>query len=549
MRINPLIDDALLGGGIALIAVAALILLLACSNLANMLLARGISRSSEVAVRQALGADRLRIARLLLLEALLLAALGAVAGLALAAWSTTLLSTVTVPAVGGGSPSGSLDLGFDYRVATFGVLTAVATGLLFGLLPALRSTRTEVAATLRDEGRGLSTGRGISLLRKGLVVAQVAISLVLMTGAGLLGRSLANAERVDPGVDTERIAVIATNLAQGGVAQEEAAAVAARVLERVEALPGVERAALTTRLPVQPGGITSQVVDGYTPSAGTGAVELPFAIVSRGYFETMGIPLLAGRTFNAADREETPRAIVVNEAAARAYWGGDAVGGRIRSQGPDSPWQEVVGVVADVTVADVTEAPTPMIYRSAEQFGAMAFSVVARTSDDPAVLTSALPSALRGVRASLPVTRLLPLEAHLGDALALHRTAAALMGGFSMLALLLASLGIYAVVAFTVERRTQELGIRVALGATREAVVRMVVRESLGSVALGLAAGLVVAVIAMRGLDGVLFGVPPVDGVTFAAAAGLLLAAACVAAFLPARRAAWANPVEVLRRQ
>jgi len=202
-----------------------------------------------------------------------------------------------------------------------------------------------------------------------------------------------------------------------------------------------------------------------------------------------------------------------------------------------------------VTVADVTEAPTPMIYRSAEQFGAMAFSVVARTSGDPATLTSALPSALRGVRASLPVTRLLPLEAHLGDALALHRTAAALMGGFSMLALLLASLGIYAVVAFTVERRTQELGIRVALGATREAVVRMVVRESLGSVALGLAAGLVLAVIAMRGLDGVLFGVPPVDGVTFAGAAGLLLAAACVAAFLPARRAARANPVEVLRRQ
>lgn len=543
VRFHPQSDAGLVAVGAGVLVLAALVLLLACSNLANLLLVRGVSRGPEMAIRQALGAGRRRVARLLLLEALLLALIGGVSGLALAAWSVRLVPLLPLPTDGA-----EIDLAFDHRVALFGVLVALATGLLFGLLPALRSARTDVATALRDESRGQSPGRGVTFLRGGLVAVQVAISMVLVIAAGLLARSLANAERVDPGVDAERIAVLATNLQQGGVTDGETAVVATQLLERIGALQGVERAALTTRLPVEPGGTTTQIVDGYEPAAGTGSVELPFAFVSRDYFETMGIRVIGGRTFTADDHAESPMVIVVNEAAARTFWGEDAVGGRIRPQGaPDAPWRQVVGVVTDVKVDGLQEPPTPMIYYSAEQAGIGSFAIVARAAGDPAALTGALRNALREVRPSLPVNRLITLEAHLGDALAGPRAAAALMGGFSLLALLLASLGVYAVVAFTVERRTQELGIRLALGATRSRIIGMVLVKSLVIVALGVAAGLTLAVPAMRGLEGMLFGVRAVDAITFIQATLLLLVAAAGAAFLPALRAARADPVEALR--
>ncbi|HUH14175.1 MAG TPA: ABC transporter permease [Longimicrobiales bacterium] len=543
VRFHPSADGGLLTVSMGLLLVAGLVLVLACSSLANLLLMRGISRGPEMAVREALGAGRGRVVRLLLLEALLLSALGGLAGLGVA-WATVRL----VPRLPFG-PAASLDVGFDHRVVLFGVLLSLATGLLFGLAPALRSARADVAAALRDEGRGRSPGRGVSLLRGGLVAVQVAVSLVLVVGAGLLTRSLAATERVDPGVDVERIALLGTNLVQGGIGDGEAEVVIAELLERVAAIPGVERAALTTRLPVQPGGTTTQVIESYRPPSGTEAVELPFASVSRGYFAAMGMPLLAGRSFGPDDHPDAPTAIIVNETAARVFWGGDALGGRIRSEGRQGPWGQVVGVVADAKVSDLREAPTPMIYYAAEQDGVRSFTVVARTGADPAALTGALRSALRDVRPSLPVTRLGSLEAHLGDALAGPRAAAALMGAFSLLALLLASFGVYAVVSFAVARRTQEIGIRAALGATRARLVSMVVGESLVVVAVGVAIGLALTVPVTRGLEGLLFGVGAGDGTTLGGAAILLLTAAAVAAFLPARRAARADPVEVLRQQ
>jgi predicted permease len=544
VRLHPDIDGGLSTAGLGVSVVAGLVLLLACANLANLLLVRGISRGPEMAVRQALGAGRARVARLLLLEAFVLSALGGVLGLAVAAWAVRLIRGLPLPL-----PVAGLDIGFDHRVVIFSVLIAIATGLLFGLLPALRTARADVVAALRDEARGRSAGRSVSLLRGALVALQVAVSVVLVVGAGLLARSLANAERVNPGVDAARIAVISTNLQQAGVSLEAAPAVTDEILARIRAIPGVERAALTTRLPVQPSGTTTQIVDGYQPPSGTGSVELPFAFVGADYFETMGIPLLAGRAFTADDRVGSPRVMVVNEAAANAFWGGSAVGGRVRPQGAEGAWREVVGVVADVKVNNLQEPPTPMIYYSAAQAGILAFTVVARTPGDPAALAPALRSALRDVRASLPVTRLFTFEEQLGSALTTPRLLAAFMGGFSMLALLLACLGVYAVVSFTVERRTQELGIRIALGAAASRVVAMVIGESLFIVAAGVLAGLLVSVFAMRGIAGLLFGVGSVDASTFAAAAAVLMAAAGAAAFLPARRAATADPVDVLRGQ
>jgi len=547
VRFHPSLDSVLRGGSVALAVVAALVLLLACSNLGNLLLARALSRGPEIAVRQVLGSDGYRIARLLLIEALLLSTLGALAGLAVAAWSVEALSTLALPAR---MPFvGTLNFAFNARVATFGGLLAIATGLFFGLVPALRAARADAATNLRDAGRAHSTGRGLSALRKGLIATQVAISIVLVIGAGLMVRSLANAQRVSPGVDADRIAIIGTDLAQGGVSEAESAAVVSQLLERVAALPGVDRVALTSRLPAQIGPSTTQVIDGYRPSSGTGAVELPVAFVSRDYFATMGIPVLAGRTFTLEDRADAPPVIVVNQAAARAYWGGNAVGGRMQRQGVGSQWVSVVGVVADARVMDLTEDPTPAIYLSIEQAGPGGFSIVARTSRDPAALTKELESALRDVRASLPITRELTLKQHLGNSLSLARGGTIALGAFSALALLIASVGIYAVVAFAVGARSHELGIRAALGATAPTVIRMIVRESLVTVGIGLVVGLGLATLVMRGITGALFGVPPVDAVTFIVSSALLLGAAGVAAWLPARRAAGTDPARLLKSE
>jgi predicted permease len=376
---------------------------------------------------------------------------------------------------------------------------------------------------------------------------QVAVSVVLVVGAALLAQSLANAERGDPGVDAERLAILSTNLQQGGVADGEVPAVVAQLLERVEAIPGVERAALTTRLPVATGGTTTQVVEGYEPRVGTGSVEIAFAFVTRGYFETVGIRPIAGRMFTPDDRPGTPRVIVVNETAARLFWGGNAVGGRIRPQGATVVWRDVVGVVADSKVRDLREPATPLMYMSAEQTNVNPTTVVVRTPGNPESLIGPLRVALRDVRSSLPVTRLVTFDAHLGNALANLRLATVMLGSFSLLALLLATLGVYAAVSFTVERRLQELGIRLALGAPRSSIVGMVVRESLVVAAVGVIVGLSVALIATRGLEGMLFGVGAVDRATFVGAALVLLLAAGAAAFVPARRAARADPVDVLR--
>ncbi|HEX5048389.1 MAG TPA: ABC transporter permease [Gammaproteobacteria bacterium] len=546
VRMHPNADAALLGGGMGLFTVAAVVLLLACSNLANLLLVRGIARAPELAIRGALGGDRARIARPLVLEALLLSSIGGAAGLGLAVWLQGIVAAVPLPPLNAG-----LDLRFDLRMVTFTVLAALGTGLLFGFLPSRRAARAGVAAALRDAGRTHSGNRSASLLRGTLVAVQVALSAVLVVATALLARSFVNTGRVDPGVDAGRIAVIGTLPLQAGVTTGEGlVAIDEQILERMRTVPGVESAALTTRLPLTGGGFTtSTVIPGYEPATGTDAVEMPLTIVSRGYFATMGIALRAGRAFADTDRLTSPQVVVLNETAARTYFGGDAVGRRVRAQADADSWKEVVGVVADTKIVSLEERPTPMMYYSSDQVPAGGFSVVVRTNGDPAALLGVLPGALREVRESLPVTRLEPFAAHVAGALASARTSALLMGAFAALALLLAGLGIYAAVSFAVERRTHEIGIRVALGATATRLIRMVVGESLLVAGVGIAAGLGLAVLAAFGMRSLLFGVAPVDGVSFGAAAAVLAAAAGLAAFLPARRAAAANPSDVLRDQ
>ncbi|HSR42470.1 MAG TPA: ADOP family duplicated permease, partial [Longimicrobiales bacterium] len=430
VRLHPEVDGDLASAGAGLLAVVGLVLLLACANLANLLLVRGVSRSSEMALRRALGASRTRVARLFLGEALLLSALGGAAGLLVARWAVGFLPRLPLPLPG----ATSLDVAVDHRVALFSVGLVLVTGALFGLAPGLRTARTDVASALREDQRTASTGRGTSLLRGGLVALQVAVSLVLVVAAGLLTRSLANARGVDPGVDVDRLAAIGTNFRQANLPQEEWPVVTDELLRRVRAIPGVRRAAIASRLPVQGSASSTTVVEGYDPPSGTGATELAFAFVGAGYFRTMGIPLVEGRTFTEEDRPESPRVVLVNETGARRFWGGEALGRRIRPQGAADAWRRVVGVVGDVKVEELQEPPTPLIYFSADQQPLSSFFVVARTDGDPAALIGPLREELRAVRASLPITELGTLESHLGESLSGARTAAGLIGIFSLLA-------------------------------------------------------------------------------------------------------------------
>jgi predicted permease len=530
----------LAGSGIGLFVVAGVVLLLACGNLANLLLVRGLERAPELAIREALGGDRGRVARPLLIEALLLAALGGAFALVAAFWLQELLSTVRLPPA-----NQTLDVRFDARTVMFSVLASLGTGCLFGMLPARRST-ADVASALRAAGRGGSRG-GASLLRSVLVGAQVALSVMLVTTTAMLARSFVNAERVDPGVDAARIAVIGTDLLQAGVSAAEADLVAAQILERAGTLPGVESAALTTRLPLSPGFSSSTIVEGYELGRAANALEIQVASVSQNYFATMGIRVLEGRDFAATDDRSAPSVVVVNETAARMFFGGDALGGRVRPQDDADGWREVIAVVADSKVADLQEPPTPFMYVAAQQTGAQAFSIVVRTDGGPATLLATLPRVLNDVRPGLPVTRLAAFEAHLADALTAARVTALLMGAFASLALLLATLGIYAAVSFSAEKRAREIGLRVALGATAAQLIRMVVAGSLRLAGLGVAVGLGLAVLAGQGMRTLLFGVAPFDAVSFALAAALLLGTTALAAFVPARRASLSSPSDVLR--
>jgi predicted permease len=550
VRFNPEVDGMLYSVGVGVLVVVGLVLLLACSNLANLLLVRGVSRAPEMAVRLALGAGRLRVARLFLLEAFILSSLGAVAGMVLARWAVGLFAYLPLgPGGFGPRPTGMiLDVAIDGRVLAFTTMLAVATGLFFGLVPALRAAGVQAACTLREDLRS-SAGRKSSMLRNALVGIQVAVSLVLLVGAGLLTRSLTNVRGVDPGVDADQVAVLGVNPSQGGVSNEEASLLMEELRAGAEALPGVTRVALATRLPVQPGGSTTTFVEGYDPPAGTGAVEMPFAFVSPAFFQTLGVGLVTGRTFGPDDRPETPRVVIVNETAARRFWGGEALGKRVRPQGSATAWREVIGVVEDVKVSDLREPPTPMMYYSMEQVQVGCCYVLARAQGDAEALAPSLRRLLQEVRPGLTPTQLGTLESHVGEALAVPRAAAALMGVFSLLALVLATLGIYAVVSFAVARRSAELGIRIALGAARSRLIRMVVAESLTTVGAGILAGLAVALVAAPSLEGVLFQVGASDPSAFVGGAGVILLVALIAAWVPAWRAARADPAGVLRAQ
>lgn len=544
VRIHPSEDRNLFLAGGLLTALAAMVLLVTCANLANLLLVRGLGRSGEMAVRRALGARRGRVARLFIIESLLLSMAGGALGVLLAVWVVSVIPSLPIPWPG----DAVIELAVDGRVIAFSLALMAVTGLLFGLVPALRSAGTDVAKVLRDDRASVSGGRRTIRLRNALVGVQVAASLVLVLGTGLLARSLAALESIDTGVDVDRVAFIRADFGSAGLDDDALRQARWTLLDRVRAMPGVSAAGASSRLPAQGSGSTTTVVEGYTPSAGTDAVELPYVFVSDGYFEAMGIPLVAGRLFEDADANRPGPAILINQTAADRFWPGqDPIGKRMRGQ-TSEVWRTVVGVVGDAPVSTLAQHE-PIMYFTDRANNMSAPYVVARVAAGmrPEALIAPLRTAVEESPYTPTIASQGTLASHFGAALDAPRFGAILMAAFAILAAVLAGLGIYAVVAFAVARRTAELGIRMALGAGRSDVIRMVLGDVALTVGLGLAAGVAVALPGAALLEGTLYGISTRDPVTFAGAVVFILLVAVTAAWLPARRAAGTDPAGALR--
>src|SRR5262245_5697543 len=529
------------------------VLLIACANMANLLLARASARHREIAVRRALGSSRARLVRLMLTESLMLAVLGGVAGAALTVWLLELLLAL-VPA---GLPR-LQEIGIDRQVAAFTALTTIVTALVFGTLPALQSSRSDVNDSLKEGARGASSARGF--LRSGLVVVEFALALVLMVGAALLVRSFWRLQHVDFGFDPHRVLTARLWLPQpndpkSGPYFTHEARVAAyqEILRRARTLPGVSAAAAVSALPFDgPRGAAAFTIEGRESDDRSRVPTTQLATASPGYFEVMGIPLLRGRTFTRQDDVKGQAVVVITESLARRGWPGqDPIGRRLHLGGPQakSPWLTVVGIVKDVRNERPEDEPRPTVYRSLLQVSNLALSLVLKTDAQPGTLESALAAEVRAVDKDQPTYGMRTMDEIVRYATASRRFSTQLLGGFALLALVLAAVGIYGVMAFVVGQRTREIGIRIALGAHPSSVVRLVLSQALGLAAAGVVAGAAAALLATRLLSGLLFQVRATDPFTYTLIAVLLAATAGVAAWRPARRAATVDPIRALRAE
>jgi len=520
-----------------------LVLSIACANVANLLLARAAGRRKEIGIRLAIGASRSRIVRQLLTESVLLAALGAGAGLLLALWTIDLILNRF------GAPA-AIAPRLDFRIAAYAAAAAFATGITFGLAPAWKASRRALVPSLKGEA---SEGAERSRLPGGLVVAQVSISLVLLAAAGLLVRSFQKAAAVDIGLERRHAArtlAASFDVETQGYGPERSREFFRALLDRAGALPGVESAALAETLPLSGRAVGDAIAPkGEVPRPGDS--ETVFVnTVSPGYFETLGVPILAGRDFTEADREGAPPVVIVNETLARRFWPGqDPLGKFLQTGGERAATLQVVGVARDGKYLRMTEAPRPFAYFSILQQGARHGEtiLIARFSGPPSV--EALRSEVRALDPSLPLFRVRSLERLLEDQLADRRNGTLVVEIFGVLAICLAVVGLYGVLSHSVTRRRREIGIRMALGASPAQVRALFLRRGGKLASIGIAIGLALSAAVTRLLSQMLFGVAPTDAATFLAVTLLLSAVALAAAWLPARRATRVDPMAALRSE
>jgi putative ABC transport system permease protein len=529
----------------ALAGAVAMLLLIACTNVANLLLARSAARQREIAVRAALGAARPRLVRQLLVESLLLALLGGAVGV-LVAWG----SVTALRALAPGSVPRLAEATIDARVLAFALATSIVTGLLFGLLPALRSTGSDLALVMKEGTRGTVSGPARQRLRGVLIVAEVALSFALLIGAGLLVRSLDRLLRVDKGFDAERVMSAFVSLPASRYPElHQQTAFFDDLREVVAALPDVRAAAYVNNLPLDGGVNGTVVIEGreFPPDAEPLSEK---RIVSPGYFDVLRTPVLAGRSFDQRDRAGSPPVVIVNRAfAARFFPGESALGKRVDFAWETEGMQEIVGVVEDVRERELHLPASPTMYIPHAQRPEEDGFLVVRASGDPHLLVPAMRAALATLDGTLPLSEVRTLEAVLAEGLAERRLATSLFGVFSLVSLALAAIGLYAVISYTVLQRRQEIGIRMALGARGRQVIRTVLGQGLGLIAAGVALGALAALSLGRFLSALLFGVDAADPVTFGGVALLLIAIALLASIVPALRAARLDPASVLRSE
>ena len=527
------------------LSLAALVLLLACVNVANILLVRGTVRQREMAIRAALGGTRARLVRSLLTESLLLALIGGVAGMFLGQWFSSLLGSINIQA----NLPVIFDFSFDARVFAYALAAALLTGLVVGIVPALRASRGELNVILHQSGRSVAAGH--HRLRSALVIAQVAGSLMLLVVAGLFTRSMANAQHLDLGFDPSHVINLTVDPNTIGYSEPQGRLFFKQVLERVRALPGVESASLAFSVPMgYYNSISTLQIDGYVPSATQEATVSLNNAVSPGYFETMRIPILRGRDFDDGDREETQHVAIINEEMARHYWPSqDALGRHFIRNGKVNHPLEVVGVAKNNYVNLMSTAAQPFFYIPLSQDYVSIETLQVRTTQAPEAMIAPLQKEIASLAPGLPIFNVETMTQGLYTlpGLLIFRVGAGLTASLGLLGLALAVVGVYGVVSYVTTQRIHEIGIRMALGAQKSDILHNVFRQGFKVVAVGVGAGLVAAFAAARLVRNFLVGVGATDPLTYAAVSCLLILVALLACWVPARRATRVDPLVALR--
>ena len=540
-----------------LTGVVAAVLLIACANIANLLLSRSAARRRELAVRLAIGAGRGRIVRQLLTESVLLAVLGGIVGLGLAVAATASFAAVSPPP---GALPLPVDFAIDRRVMFFSLALSCLTGLAFGLVPALRASRPGLVPALKNAAADEQTRK--FNLKSGLVVAEVALAVPLPIAAGLFVRSLVSAQAIDPGIDAGKLVTAPLNINLLRYTRDQGREFYRAVVEKVEQIPGVESAS-AARVAVLTGGgrVLSLLIEGRdgpqerSMSEGSNGATLdPLSInanvVAPKFFQTLGIPFVAGRDFNAQDTDDRMLVTIVNETMVRTHFPNEnPLGKRLSFGGARGPWREIVGVVRDSKYASLGEPAVSVAYLPVAQNHETGMTLYVRGSVPPASLAPGIRSAIQSLEGNLPVPNIETMDQTIGASLYAARLGAWLLAAFGALALLLAAIGIYGVLSFSISRRTREMGIRLALGADRRDVFLLVLRDGMLVSIAGVALGLAIAAATARSLAGFLYGVPSSDPLTFGGTTAVLMTVAFVACVVPARRAMKVSPLEAIRTE
>ena len=546
VHIHPAADPVLVPIAAGLMAVVALVLLIACANVASMLLARASGRQKEIGVRLALGASRRRLVRQLVTESIVMAGIGAVVGSLLAWWATSALAAIQLPL----TVPFTFDVRLDGRVLLFTIAATLVAGLIAGIVPALQALKPSLVADLRGEQIGSHVGRRRWTLRDGLVAGQMAVTAMLLVVAALLTRSLMAAQRTNLGFPVERIAVISMDTGMLRYGDDRSRQFYEEAQARVRAIPGVESVALATRVPFSLNYNRWEIWVPERHQVGGRGDTVEVTTVSPDYFKTIGVAIVDGRRFTNDDRPDTPRVAIVNETFARRYWPGErAVGKTFRSRTSEGTVFEIVGVAADHKVLTVTEQPTPLLHVARIQRPNSYSAIVARTRGNASALLHDMRRELLALEPNLVFIENQTMEAEAEATLFPARASAWLVSGIGLVAMVLAAIGLYGVIAYSVARRTREIGIRMALGARPLSVLRLVMEQGLLVAVAGLIIGCLLAALGVRAIAGALYGVTPSDPTSWIVAAIVLLTVSALANLIPAWRASRVDPSIALRTE